>query len=112
MFGSGVIHTFTSGICPEMEFLDINLTRRLESFAPCYSQSLSLRILQANIPYTGIKNPGKKIRETRKLDSVHEKHVVEWKKEGRKIRQKVESEKTQVLCPEFLTKNVVQDFHL
>jgi len=26
---------------PEMEFLDINLTR-LESFAPCYSQSLLL----------------------------------------------------------------------
>jgi hypothetical protein len=25
-----------------MEFLDINLTKKLESFAPCYSQSLLL----------------------------------------------------------------------
>jgi hypothetical protein len=37
--------------------------KRLESFAPCYSKSLLL---------ADLKNPYKKIRETRKLESIHE----------------------------------------
>jgi hypothetical protein len=46
------------------------------------------------ILFSGFKNPYKKIRETRKLESVHEKHFVEQKNEGGTKRQKLESEKT------------------
>jgi hypothetical protein len=56
-----------------LRILRWNLTKdsRLDSFAPCYSQSsLVLKILQ------------KKIHETRKLESTHEKHFVEQKKLG------------------------------
>jgi hypothetical protein len=37
---------------PEMEFLDINLTQKLESFAPCYSQSLLLADLKKTILFS------------------------------------------------------------
>jgi hypothetical protein len=53
-----------------MEFLDINVTKKLESFALCYSQSLLLADFS-----TLLLN----IRETRKLESIHEKHFVERK---------------------------------
>jgi hypothetical protein len=53
----------------ELELLDI---KRLKSFAPCYSQSFLLADLKKTILYSGINNPYKKIRETKKLDSIHE----------------------------------------
>jgi hypothetical protein len=48
--------------------------------APCYSQSLLLADFKENhaLPY-------KKIRVTRKLESIPEKHFVEWNNEGRKL---------------------------
>jgi hypothetical protein len=39
--------------------------KRLESFAPCYSQSLQLADFKETILFSGFKNPYKKIRETR-----------------------------------------------
>jgi hypothetical protein len=67
--------------------------KRVESFAPPrYSQSLLLADLKKTILFSGFENPYKKIREIRKLESVHERHFAEWKSEGRKPRQKVESE--------------------
>ncbi len=56
-----------------MEFLDDKCNKRLESFAPYYSQSiLPWRILTKTILFCGFKNPYKKIRETRKLKFIHE----------------------------------------
>jgi hypothetical protein len=52
--------------------------RRLESFAPSYSQYLLLALKKHTI------------RETIKLESIHGKHFVEQKNKGRKL----ESEKT------------------
>jgi hypothetical protein len=49
------------------------LNKRLESFAPCYSQSLA--ILKKTILFSGFKNNTyryKKISETRKLEFIHE----------------------------------------
>ena len=46
--------------------------KRLESFAPCYSQSLLLADFKENHTFSGIKNPHKNIRETRNLESIHE----------------------------------------
>jgi hypothetical protein len=44
-----------------MEFLIIKCNKRLESFAPCYSQSiLPWRIFKKTILFCGLKNPYKK----------------------------------------------------
>jgi hypothetical protein len=46
-----------------MEFLDIKCNKRLESFAPCYSQSiLPWRILKKTILFCDFKNPYKNPR--------------------------------------------------
>jgi hypothetical protein len=58
--------------------------KRLDSFALCYSQSLLLADLKKIIFFSGFKNPYKKIRETRKLKSFHEKHFVGQKIKGGK----------------------------
>jgi hypothetical protein len=39
------------------------------------------RILKKTIRFSGFKNPHKKICETRKLQSIHEKHLLEQKNE-------------------------------
>jgi hypothetical protein len=44
-----------------MEFLDISLTKELESFAPCDSQSLILQDFKENHTLLWFKNPNKKI---------------------------------------------------
>jgi hypothetical protein len=75
--------------CPEMEFLDINFDKRLESFDPCWSQSLLLADFKKTILYFGFKNIYKK---STKLEYIHEQHIEERKNEVRKL----ESEKTQV----------------
>jgi hypothetical protein len=61
--------------------------------------------------YSGFKNTYKKIRETRKLESNCELHLVEGKVEGRKP-DKDSSLRISSLCPETLTKNAVQEFPL
>jgi hypothetical protein len=45
---------------------------RLKSFAPCYSQSLLPADLKETRLFSGFKTPYKKIRETRKFESIHE----------------------------------------
>ncbi len=56
------------------EILGHQFNKRFESFASCYSQSLLLAILKKTKKtklHTGFNNPYKKIRETRKLKSIH-----------------------------------------
>ncbi len=65
---------------------------------PCY-----WRILKKTTLFFGFKNT-KKIRETRKLEYIHEKHFVEQKNEGRKPDSS--------LCPETWTRNAVQEYDL
>ncbi len=60
------------------------LNKRLESFAPCYSQSLPLADLKKTILLSGLQILKKKIGETRQLGSINEWHFVEQKKVGRK----------------------------
>jgi hypothetical protein len=47
-----------------MEFLDINFLHAVHSL-------FYWRILQETILYSGFKNPYKKIRETRKLETIY-----------------------------------------
>jgi hypothetical protein len=79
-----------------MEILEHQFNRRLESFAPCYSQSLLLADLKKTRFISGFNDPYKKIRETKRLESTHEWHFVEQNNEGRKTKQKLESEKYRV----------------
>jgi hypothetical protein len=69
----------------EMEFLDGSMT------APSYRQILKKTIL---ILSSGFINPHKKIRETRKLEPIHEQRFVEQKNESR------QPDKNSSLCPE------------
>jgi hypothetical protein len=50
----------SSSVYPKMELLDISLTKVLESFVPCYSQSLP--DFKENPLFSGFKNLCKKIR--------------------------------------------------
>jgi hypothetical protein len=59
---------------------------KLEYLDPCYSQSFILADFKENRTY-------KKIRESRKLESIHEYHFVD---EGRKPDKTLSSEKTRV----------------
>jgi hypothetical protein len=73
----------------------------LESFATSYSQSLPRRIL--TILYSGFNNPilTNKIRETRKLNSIHEQHFVERINEGRKPHKNLNLRRL-----EFMSRNL------
>jgi hypothetical protein len=77
---------------PEMEFLDSNLTKDSRLLIYAIHRPFYWRILKKTILYSGLKNTYKKIRETRKLDTINESPFVEWKNEGRKL----ESDKTPV----------------
>jgi hypothetical protein len=48
-----------------------HFNKRLGSFAPCYSQSLQLADFKENHSLFLFKNPFKKIRGTRKRESIH-----------------------------------------
>ncbi len=78
-----------------MKFLDINLTRQKtpSHLLHAIHSPFSWRIIKT--PYSafisGLKNPYKKIRETRKVESIQELDFVERKSEGRKTRQKLKS---------------------
>jgi hypothetical protein len=63
------------------EILGHQFDKRLESFAPCYSTCGFYRK-----PYSTLvlKIHTKEIREKGNLESIHEKHFVERKNEGRK----------------------------
>jgi hypothetical protein len=78
-----------------MEFLDFNVTKD-SSFLLYASWSLFYwRVMKKTILFSGFKNSLKKICETSKLESIHEKHSVERKNEGRKP-DKTRVEKTLV----------------
>jgi hypothetical protein len=53
--------------------------KRLESLLHANHSAFCWRILKKAILFYDKKNPYKKIHETRKLESVHEKHFVERK---------------------------------
>ncbi len=61
--------------------------KRLESFASCYSQSpfWYWRIFKENHTPLMVLLILTKIRQTRKLESIHEYHFVERKNKGRKL---------------------------
>jgi hypothetical protein len=61
------------------------LTKDSSILIHAFHSLFNWQILQKTIPYSGFKTPYKKIRETRKLESIHEKHFVEQKNEGRKL---------------------------
>ncbi len=55
-----------------MEFLDNNLTKDWSLFLHDIHIPFYRRILKKTILFSGFKNPSEKIRETRKLKSIHE----------------------------------------
>jgi hypothetical protein len=55
-----------------MEFLDINLTKDLSLLLHAIHSSFYRWILKKTILHSGFANLYKKIRETRKLESIHE----------------------------------------
>jgi hypothetical protein len=59
----------------EMEFLDINLTKDLSLLLHAIHSPFHWRISKKTILFSGFRNPFKKIRETRKLESFHEKQL-------------------------------------
>jgi hypothetical protein len=68
-----------------MEFVDINLTKDSRLLLHAIHSPFFWRILKKTVPCSGFNNPYKKIRETRKLESIHNStYIVEWKNGGRK----------------------------
>jgi hypothetical protein len=55
-----------------MEFLDINLTKILESMLYAIQSLFYRRIVKKTIFFFGFKNLYEKISETRKLEFIHE----------------------------------------
>ncbi len=84
--GGGVLYDSSS----EIEFLDINLTKeRLESFAPCYSQSLLLADFNF---YSSFNNPYKKSGKQENSTLFMNRPFLERKNEGRNQTKNLESE--------------------
>jgi hypothetical protein len=55
-----------------MEFLDISLTKDSSLLLHAIHSTFCWRILKKTILFFGLKNPDKKIHETRKLETIHE----------------------------------------
>jgi hypothetical protein len=67
-----------------MEFLDIKFSKRLESFAPCYSQYLSTGGFERKaILFSGFKNPYKKSVKKENW-SLFMNSILEQRNKGRK----------------------------
>jgi hypothetical protein len=100
-----------AGVAPRDGVLGHQLYKRLEFFAPCYLQSLLLADFKENHILLWFKKSLQKIRETRKLESIHEQHFEAWKNEVRsQIKTGVSEDSS--LCLETPTKNADQEFHL
>ncbi len=73
---------------PEMEFLDTSLRKYSSVLLYAIHSPFYWRIFKKAIVYSSLirvlKILTKKIRETRKLESIHEQHFVERKNEDRK----------------------------
>jgi hypothetical protein len=94
-----------------MEFLDIELTKDLSLLLHAIHSPFYRRILKETILLSDLKNLYKKIRETRKLEYIHEQHLVERKNAGRKPN-KNSSHRRLKFMPRTSTKNAIQEFHL
>jgi hypothetical protein len=57
---------------PEIEFLDIKLTKDLSLLLCAFHSPFYWQILQKTVLFSGFKKPYRKIRETRNLKSIHE----------------------------------------
>jgi len=68
-----------------MKFLDINITKDSSLLLYAIHRLFYWLILKKTILFSYFKNPYKKIRETRKLEFIHEQHFVERKNEGRNL---------------------------
>ncbi len=77
------LHPYLS---PWMEFLDINLTKDSNLLLRVIHSPFYQRILKKTRPFP-FKNSYKNIRETRKLEFIHEQHYAERKKERRKLEK-------------------------
>jgi hypothetical protein len=70
-----------SNMPPEMEFLDISLTKYTSLLLYTIHSPFYWRILQETIIYTGFRTHTKKSAEIRKLESIHGKPFAERKNE-------------------------------
>jgi hypothetical protein len=62
--------TILKKTCPEMEFLDVNLIKVASLLFHAILSPFNWWILKKTILFSGFNNPYKKIRETRKLESI------------------------------------------
>jgi hypothetical protein len=69
---------------PEMELMDISLKKDLSLLLHALHSFFYWRILKKTILFSGFQNSYKKFSETRKPESIHELHLIVFKKEGRK----------------------------
>jgi hypothetical protein len=65
--------------CPEMEFLDLKLTKDSSLLLPAINSRFYWRILKKTIFHSGFNNPYQKIPEIGKFESIHEQYFVERK---------------------------------
>ncbi len=79
-----------------MEFLDINLKKESSLVLHAIHITSTVRIYRKPLS-TQVLKIRKKIRETRKLESIHKKHFIERKKQGMKVRKNLS---LRSLCPE------------
>jgi hypothetical protein len=89
-----------------MELLDIKFYKRLESFAPWYSQFLLLADFEENCSFLWFKKPVQKIREIKRRESIHEQHFVERKNEGRKTDKAQVWQDSSLRRLEFIPRNL------
>ncbi len=87
-----------------MEFLDINL--KTPVFCSMLFTVPSTSGFKKNPYSSGFKNPYKKIRETRKIESIHELHFVWRKNDGRKPDKNAVQEFTYLHTGEEIEKTV------
>jgi hypothetical protein len=91
-----------------MEFLGINLTKDSSLLLHAIHSHFYWQILKKTMLFSGFKNPFKNIRETRKkIESIHEWHFVERKKEGRKP-----DKNSSLRRRKFMPRNLNEKFHL
>jgi hypothetical protein len=96
---------------PELKFSDISLTKYSSLLLHAIHRPDFWWILKKTRLFSGFKNPDKKIREIRKLESIHEERFVGLENEGRKP-DKNSSQKRIEFMARKLDKNAAQEFPL
>ncbi len=97
---------------PEMEFLDINLTKYTSLLLHAIHSPFYWQILKKTKLYSGINNRYKKIREISKLESFHDGSILLNKKMRVENQEKTLVFSDSSLCPETSTEIAVQELHL